>query len=160
MRQLSRDVVPQGFNEDITLSYVPVDIVSVVKVVRQRCVNLGQSKVILRRNFVRGLTHPLMPHGNVMHRDSVPRDAWFPPAMPGVISICWSSVFVAMCLPPFFANPATFQLARSSLGRVVASSHVFPSTSIANYQPAMLIILAHDMASAQPKRFYTECGIM
>jgi hypothetical protein len=82
-----------------------------IKVVSLSCVDVAEGQVVFNRYLIGAHAHPLMPNGDVMNGVRCPVMRGLPPAMPGVISICWSSTFTIINL---------LQLACLLLGSIIA----------------------------------------
>lgn len=76
--QLRRGTLPQGFDEGLALLDVVVDLRSMVVVVGQCRVDIGQSQVVLSGNLINAFADPLMPDHDVLHRNPMPCNARLP----------------------------------------------------------------------------------
>src|SRR5205807_4114032 len=70
-----RRALAQGLYERSALFDRLVDLGTMVEVVGESGVNVGERQIVFRGDLVRALAHPLVPDRDVLHGDAMPSDA-------------------------------------------------------------------------------------
>ena len=80
--QRAEPLIPLGWRpgterlgECLVTRHVCVDLYTMIEVVCEGGVDVSEREVVLRGDFVRASAEPLVPHGNVLDRDSTTTDA-------------------------------------------------------------------------------------
>src|SRR4051794_19560627 len=81
--KLRGGLLPQPLDEGFTDPQGFIDLGSMVEVVGERRVDVGDPEVVLHGDLVDAFTHPLVPDHDVLHRDAMPRNAGLAPSYSG-----------------------------------------------------------------------------
>ena len=60
-----------------------INVVAMIVIVRERCMNFGQGKVVIGANLVNGFSEPIVPDGNVLDGNTAPGNVGLPPEHAG-----------------------------------------------------------------------------
>src|SRR5690348_4560393 len=73
--KLRRSVLLEGFHESLSFFDHPVDFRTVVEVIGERGVDIGERQVVFSGDLVRTLAQPLVPDYDVLHSNAMPGDS-------------------------------------------------------------------------------------